>query len=49
MNEDVKVEFETYVKSFSTDPYACVIKGKRSYFIGWDIFHTNSLVMFTFY
>ena len=37
MNEEVKVELETDAKSLSTDPYACVIKAKHSYFIGWKI------------
>ena len=37
MNEEVKVELETDAKSLWTDPYACVIKAKHSYFIGWKI------------
>ena len=49
MNEEVKVELETDAKSLSTDPYACVIKAKHSYFIRWKIveIHVRSLVIFT--
>ena len=35
MNEKVKVELETDAKSLSTNPYACAIKAKHSFFIGW--------------
>ena len=29
------MELEADAKSISTDPYACAIKAKYSYFIGW--------------
>ena len=35
MNEQVKMELEKDAKSLSTYPYACTIKGKHSYFLGW--------------
>ena len=35
MNDEVKVELETDAKSLSTDPYACAIKARHSYFVGW--------------
>ena len=30
------MESETEPKSLSTYPYACAIKAKHSYFIGWE-------------
>ena len=35
LNIEVKVELETDAKSLSTDPYACAIKERHSYFVGW--------------
>ena len=35
LKDKVKVELETDAKSLSTDPYACVIKARYSYFVGW--------------
>ena len=35
LNIEVKVELETDAKSLSTDPYACAIKARHSYFVGW--------------
>ena len=37
LNDDFKVELETDAKSLSTDPYACAIKARHSYFVGWKI------------
>ena len=37
LNDEVKVELETDVKSLSTEPYACAIKARHSYFVGWKI------------
>ena len=34
LNDEVKVELETDAKSLSTNPYACAIKAKHSYFFG---------------
>ena len=34
---EVKVELEKDTKSLPTDPYACAIKAKHSYFIGRKI------------
>ena len=34
LNDEVKVELETDAKSLSTDPYACAIKSRHSYFVG---------------
>ena len=35
LNDEVKVKLETEAKSLSTDPYACAIKARHSYFVGW--------------
>ena len=35
LNIEVKVELETDAKSLSADPYACAIKARHSYFVGW--------------
>ena len=35
LNDEAKVELETDAKSLSTDPYACAIKARHSYFVGW--------------
>ena len=49
MSEEVQVELEADAKSHSTNPTACAIKAKRSYFIGWKtVGKVKSLVMFTF-
>ena len=51
LNDEVKEELETDAKSLLTDPYACVIKARHSYFVSWkkwDIFHEKSLAMFIF-
>ena len=34
-NAKFKEELETDAKSLSTDPYACAIKARHSYFVGW--------------
>ena len=38
LNDELKVEFETDAKSLSTDPYACAIRARHSYFVGWKTF-----------
>ena len=35
LNEEHRVELETDTKSLSTNPYACAIKARHSYFFGW--------------
>ena len=35
LNGKVKVELETDTKSLSTDPCACAIKARHSYFVCW--------------
>ena len=35
LNDEVKEELETDAKSLLTDPYACAIKARHSYFVGW--------------
>ena len=35
LNDEVKVELEMDAKSFSTALYACAIKTRHSYFVGW--------------
>ena len=35
LNDEFKVELEMDAKSLSTDSYACPIKARHSYFVGW--------------
>ena len=35
LNDEVKEELEADAKSLLTDPYACAIKARHSYFVGW--------------
>ena len=35
LNDVVKVKLETDAKSLSAYPYACAIKARHSYFVGW--------------
>ena len=41
LNNEVKVELETDAKSLSTALYACAIKTRHSYFVGWTYSTSN--------
>ena len=46
LNNKVKVELETDVKTLSTDPYTCAIKARHSYYVGWKTVGNLSLCLF---